>query len=126
MANTTAYGVNSSGDICGLQNEPSIYAIAWPDGANSSADYQTLAVPTGFAPSHTTAISSNSTIIGYAYNGSAVHALRWTKSGSSWPSSSAQDLNAPAGGQAFAYAIADDGSVAGKGNVHYWRTVPCL
>ena len=55
-----------------------------------------------------------STIVGYAFSGAIVHTFRWTKSGGTWPLATTDDLNAPAGGQAYAYAITDDGRIAGK------------
>ena len=87
--------------------------IVWPDGANSTTIYSTLSTP-GFTSGEATAINADSAIIGYAFSGTTAHAFRWKQSGNIWPTP--EDLNflSPSGVQTYAYAIADDGSIAGK------------
>src|SRR5207247_458601 len=101
--------------------------IVWPDGANSTTAYTVLALPTGFTTGYASDINESvGTIIGYT-GGSTVNVVRWTSSGpTTW--NPPENLNAPAGGQAYAYAITDDGSIAGKakfvvgGPLHAFKT----
>ena len=109
LANTYANAINGFGDVVGYYSSS---AIAWPDGANSSTFFTTLPAPTGFTSAIAYDINEQSTIIGSGTIGAGTHVLRWEKSGSTWPTP--QDLNAPAGGSASAYAITDDGRIAGR------------
>ena len=109
--NTFANALNAAGDVCGYGNGP--VPLAWPDGAFSDSGSSTLSIP-GFTIGYASDMNTISTIIGYAYSGTTVHTFRWTKSGGTWPLQTTEDLNAPAGGQAYAYSITENGRTPAK------------
>jgi len=119
VTNSFATALNETGDVCGWLYYPGpnpYVPIVWPDGANSDGIYTSLSTTatdnSTYPSAYAYAINESSTIIGYGLNGSAVHVLRWPKSGSTWIAP--DNLGAPAGGQAYAYAITENEFLAGK------------
>ncbi len=100
--------------------------LAWAAGA-TYATYLSIGV-SGFslASARATDINSSGTLIGYGTKTvggvTTVEILKWTPGGTGW--NAGTSLGAPGGGYAYAYALADDGQIAGKakfttgGNYH--------
>jgi probable HAF family extracellular repeat protein len=132
MANTVATGLNGTGDVCGYYptGHPyygPFYPIVWANGADANVTYACLSLA-GYSSGYASAINASGTIIGYA-SGSIVGVLRWTKNGpTTWDIP--DNLGAPPGNLAYAYAITDDGRVAGQakftpgGPFHAFNTDP--
>jgi len=115
MAKTVATGLNGAGDVCGYYPVSHPYygqlhqPIVWADGADANINWSYLGLA-GYLQGYATAINANSTIVGYS---SGYTVLRWAKSGTTW--APPQNLGAPPGNLAYAYAITDNGWIAGQG-----------
>jgi len=54
------------------------------------------------------------TIVGYAWSGTTYHVFRWAKSGNTWLPPDDLNLSSPTFFQCYAFAITDNGRIAGK------------
>ncbi|MFM7102893.1 MAG: hypothetical protein ACKO3N_17180, partial [Verrucomicrobiota bacterium] len=116
IGNSHASGINDMGEAAGHWGSG---ALAWVDTASgptylsiNSSSYPGFTLTSARA----TDINSAGTIIGYGNRTVAgvprVEILRWTRGSSGW--NSGDSRGAPAGDYAYPFAVADDGSIAGK------------
>ena len=105
---TAAHAGNLAGHVVGSYYTYGPYA--WKNGFTGGSG-ALLSLPPGLSSGEADDINGSSAIIGFSYSGSNPQVVVWDFDGTTW---NPQLIGAPAGGQAYAYALSDTKRICGQ------------